>query len=270
MTGQPQNLGEPRTDWPALLMSVFVPILVAIGFIHLAGQSGGWGWEMSPTWLYSLLALIPLEFIRIVVLIILAVVYADSSGPREALWLFLCLTVICAAAGLIWAAAEFGPRDVFALFAMPEFYKVLALPVLILLVDSAAGVGAFRGDPKVQSARLDAIGTDSYEWLVCAVFRIPIGVAAVVFLGFAFFDTPTDRWNHWSAFVQSNAARAIGFYYPAGYFLVKAAIIAHAFTAQFARTGKRFFEDHGALGRVLGLGANESLRDLQKANKRRV
>lgn len=268
MVGQSQCIGEARTQWPALLMSVCMPIVAAIGFIRLASLSQGWGWETSETWLYGLMALIPLEFIRVVVLVILAVAYEDSSGPREAIWLFLCLTVICTTAGLIWAVANFGPHDVFALLAMPLFYKTLAVPVLILLIESAAGIAAFQGDPKVQAARLAAIGADSYEWLACAAFRIPIIAAAVGLLGIALFDTSVDRSSHWAAFVQSGMARAIGFYYLAGYFLVKTAIVGHAFSAQFARTGKRFLEDRGALGWLLGFGTSRSLQELKRAGNR--
>jgi len=251
MVTQHQDVSEPRTEWPALLMSISLPIVVAMGFIRLASASS-WGWEASETWLYGLIALVPLEFIRIVVLVILAQVYKDSSGPREAIGLFLGITAIFAVIGLVWAVVELGPQDVFALLTTPVFYKVLALPVLILLIDCVVGIATFHGNPKVQAARLDAIGTDSYEWLTCAAFRIPMTVALASLLAVIFFRI--DHSDEWAAFVHSDAPRAIGLSYLAAYFLVKAAIVGHAYTARFAGTGKRLLQCGRILRWLLGFG----------------
>jgi hypothetical protein len=243
----------PRTEWPALLISITMPLVAATGFVRLASNSG-WGWEVSDAWLYGLLALAPLEFIRVVALLTLATVYENSSGPREAVRLFLCLTVILAVAGLLWVVGEFGFDQTFTILASPLFYKVIALPVFLLIVDSMMGLATFKGDPERQAARLQAVAADSFEWLACAFVRIPVAATIVGLLAIAFTNTPPDQDNLWIAFVHSDAAPAAGFYYLALYFLIKAAIIGHAYTAQFEGSGKRMLECCGALGWLLGFG----------------
>ena len=224
------NLGN---DWPSIGMWTFVPLTVAAGFVYVGLTPQ---WEGSE-WIGGLLALIPLEYFRAFVVSILSDTYQAYQNPAQAVRFFLVslliLIVIAAAIG----AYVLGFRDSFDLIRKPEVYRAVAFALAVIAIDGVISVYFFRGDTRRLAVRLQAVGDDARDWLQLAAFELPIVFALSYGVLLLFKETRTSL--AWVPAPDSDAVRSGCLFYAAFYFLGKAALLAHANSAAFNRTGRR-------------------------------
>ncbi len=160
-----------RTNWQGVILSALVPMLVVIGFAYRALVSEGL--PDLEGWVVGMFLLIPLEFIRALIISVLADAYKTGRNPLEVVQTFLISVAILLALCIGYVILEGGISDGLSLLASPYLYKFLGFPILIAVVDGIFGVLSFSGDPKLQAARLQAVADDSIDWLSVALFRLP-------------------------------------------------------------------------------------------------
>ncbi|HEY6895066.1 MAG TPA: hypothetical protein VI258_12910 [Rhodanobacteraceae bacterium] len=219
------------TDWPAIFTSSLVPLTVAAGFAWFALDPSEAG-----DWARGLLALIPLEYFRALVLYILRDTYREYRSPMRAVRFFLLslaiLIVIALAISLYVLKGDW-----WAWITKPEVYRAIALALALIAVDGVIGVYFFRGNPRQLSARLDAIADDARDWVQLGAFQLPIVLALA--LGFLFILRETGHVPAWVPEASLETLQSAGLFYAAFYFVGKAMLIAHAYTAAFHETGRR-------------------------------
>ena len=218
-------------DWPAILTSIFVPLTVAAGFVHLAASP-----SETPDWARGLLALIPLEFFRAIVLSILRDTYREYRTPRQAVGVFLTslaiLVVIAAAISLYVMKGDW-----WGWITTPVVYRAIAFALAFIAVDGVIGVFFFRGDARRLSARLEAIADDARDWVQLAGFQLPIVLALAY--GAMLIARESGHGFGWVPDADTDAMRSIALLYAAVYFVGKAVLLAHANTRRFNATGRR-------------------------------
>ena len=138
------------TDWSAVLISMLMPVTVAAGFAYFALDP-----SEAADWAGGLLALIPLEYVRAIVLSILSDTYRQYRTPVQAVRFFLLSLAILTAIALAISVYVL-KGDWWAWIAKPEVHRALAAALALIAVDGVIGVYFFRGDPKRLAARLEA------------------------------------------------------------------------------------------------------------------
>jgi hypothetical protein len=219
------------TDWPAIFSSTLIPLTVAAGFAWLAFEP-----DALDDWARGLLALIPLEYFRAIVLAILRDTYRESRTREQAVRFFLlslAILVVVSLAISVWVLKG----DWWAWISEPEVYRAIAFAVFIVALDGTIGVWFFRGDARVVSARLDAIAADAGDWVQLAGFQLPIVLALGYGLGLLLRES--GHGFAWVPDATSDAVRSAALLYAGFYFAGKAMLVAHANTASFNASGER-------------------------------
>lgn len=219
------------TDWAAIFSSTLIPLTVAAGFAWLAFEPAG-----LDGWAGGLLALIPLEYFRAIVLSILRDTYRESHTRAQAVRSFL-LSLAILVAILLAISLAILKGDWWAWISKPDVYRVIAFAVFIVALDGSIGLWFFRGDARIASARLDAIAADAVDWVQLAGFQLPIVLA--LGYGLALLLRESGHGFAWVPDGTSDATRSAALLYAAFYFAGKAMLIAHANTASFNATGER-------------------------------
>jgi len=220
-----------RTDGSAVFGATLIPLTVAAGFVHFALDPSEAG-----AFARGLLALIPLEYFRAIVLYILRDTYREYRTPMQAVRFFLLslaiLIVIALAISLYVLKGDW-----WAWIGKPEVYRAIAFALALIAVDGVIGVGFFRGDAKQLSARLDAIADDARDWVQLAGFQLPVVLA--LSYGFLLLLREARHVLAWLPDPTSGTMMSVALLYAAFYFFGKAMLLAHANTARFNETGKR-------------------------------
>jgi len=224
-----------RTDWQALILSMLIPATIAAGFIYLAQLPD---WQPSQTWMLGIAFLFPLDFVRALVLALLGESYKTSKGRWQAERSFLLSVAILLGLGIFYGITQGGIKETFGFLTDPTVLALFGLPILIMVIDGVIGIWAFSGDPLRQADRLEAIAQDSIDWLVLSVGRTPFILAPIYGL---LYWIKSDGYAiaSWVPEPSLDLLRTAGLLYGAWYFLGKAVLTAHVYTARFALTGKR-------------------------------
>jgi hypothetical protein len=228
-TGEP--VASPTTDWAAIFSSTLIPLTVAAGFAWFAFEP-----DALDDWARGLLALIPLEFFRAIVLAILRDTYREYRTPAQAVRFFLLSLAILVAISLaisVWVLKG----DWWAWISQPGVYRAIAFALFIVALDGVIGVWFFRGDARVVSARLDAIAADAGDWVQLAGFQLPIVLA--LGYGLALLLRESGHGFAWVPDATSQTLRSVALLYAAFYFAGKAMLIAHANAASINASGER-------------------------------
>ena len=231
---------EPVRDanWPALILSALIPLTIAAGFVYLATLPD---WQPSTVWIYGMAFLIPLEFIRALILSFLGDAYKTGKGPLAAVQSFLLSMAILLALGIFYAITQGGISATFGFLTDPFVLQALGLPILIMVIDGVIGIWTFRGDPVWQAECIEAISEDSIDWLSLAVTRLPLVIAPIA--GVLVWMKSNDfRIAAWLPEPSLDLLRSAGLLYAALYFAVKAVLVAHVHSAHFAATGARVLQ----------------------------
>ena len=224
-----------RTDWQTLILSTLIPLTIALGFLYLAQLPG---WQPSDTWMLGIAFLFPLDFVRALMLSLLGDSYKTSKGRLQAVQSFLLSMAILFGLGVFYAITQGGIKETFGFLTDPTVLQLFGLPILIMVIDGVIGIWAFRGDPARQADRLEAVAEDSIDWLMLAVGRVPFMIAAIYGL-LMWIKSEGYGIASWVPDPSLDLLRAAALFYAAWYFLGKAALAAHVYTAHFARTGRR-------------------------------
>jgi len=220
-----------RTDWLGLLLSLLVPSALVAGLLWAATRT----WDDTPIWSWGLFALIPVEGLRLFVMVLARDAYRTYNGPWQAMMSFINTVVL--AFGFIVVCmllpgkhgGVFGnARSTVEALSSPLFWQVILVPIGLTVAEGALGLLLFRGDARRQAAYLDAIGTTSAFWFMFgliypALFGMPVFVALVLFSQ-KFADLFFAHLHE------------LLFGYAAFYFAVKAVLISFLYTARFLRT----------------------------------
>lgn len=221
------------TNWLGVILSALMPLTIAATFVTLAQQPD---WEPSEVWIYGLVALAPLDFVRALILSLLGDAYKKNTSPQSAIKDFLTSVAIMAGLFLVLAVCNAGPRATFETLAHPMFYEVAALPVLVMLLDCVFGILTFRGDRMRQAERLLAVSEDLAEWMMFSTFKMPILLLALIGL-LALGKQDGWDWVQGLPDVDGRFMRQFGLFYLAWYFCIKALCAAYVHTAHFVQTG---------------------------------
>jgi hypothetical protein len=224
--------GMARADWAAIFTSTLIPLTVAAGFVYFGLDPSD-----ADDWLHGLLALIPLEYFRALVVGILSETYREYGSPMQAVRFFLLsfaiLIVIALAISLYVLKGDW-----WAWITKPEVYRAIAFALAVIAVDGAIGVYFFRGDPKRLSVRLEALADDSRDWVQLGGLQLPIVLALLLGLMLILRESGHAPWFP-EATVET--LQSAGLFYAAFYFFVKALLVAHVNTTVFSATGRRLF-----------------------------
>lgn len=219
------------TDWSAVFISMLMPVTVAAGFAYFALDP-----SEAADWAGGLLALIPLEYVRAIVLSILSDTYRQYRTPVQAVRFFLLSLAILTAIALAISLYVL-KGDWWAWIAKPEVHRALAAALALIAVDGVIGVYFFRGDPKRLAARLEAVADDARDWVQLAGFQLPIVLALLY--GALLLLREARHVLPWLPDPDSETMMSAALFYAAFYFFGKALLIAHASTAAFNASGRR-------------------------------
>ena len=257
-----------RTDWQSVALTLLLPLLVAACFTRFALQPPV---DDSPDWALGMLALLPLEFVRVVVLWILRDAYDTCHTPEQAVRFFLISLVVLAVIGIVIAALNFDIRDTFAALVNPAVWRVLVPPALLIAFDGAIALYFFRGDPHCQAARLDAQGDDAQDWLCLAIYALPL-LFALCFV--IYLRSSHDEWLPAWLPPGADGIRAVCLLFVAIYFAGKGMLFAHVYSAGFQCSGARVLSARGVqwlLVRDRKQRAENAIAEVKKiAGRRRV
>ena len=223
------------TDWSAVFMAVLMPAAIAAGFVRAALTPQ---WTESETWVLGLFALVPVEFVRALVYSIVGDAFKYSEGPIQAARSFLLSMLILLILGLIAALYVFGLHDLAVALSDPQILRMLAIPATILVADGIIALYFFRGNPRLQAARIQAAADDLAEWLQLALFPTPFVIL------FAYGVIRWLRSQHyiaaaWLPEISEETLRCAGLLYAGYYFAGKALVLAYVHTQRFNRSGRR-------------------------------
>lgn len=255
-----------RTDWQSIALTLLLPLLLAACFARFALQPPA---DDSPDWALGMLALLPLEFVRVVVLWILRDAYDTCHTPAQAVRFFLISLIALAVAGIVIAAWNFGIGDTFAALADPDVWHVFVPPALLLTIDGVIALYFFRGDPHCQAARLDAQGDDAQDWLCLALYALPL-LFALCFV--IYLRSSRGEWLPAWLPPGADAIRAICLMFVAIYFAGKGVLFAHVYSAGFQCNGARVLSARWVqwlLVRDRGQRAERASAEAQKVARRR-
>jgi hypothetical protein len=226
----------PATNWPAAALSAAIPLIVAAGLVYAALQPQ-WD-EDTGDWAFALLALIPLEFVRALVMTILGDSFKNFRGPAYAVNYFLLSLGILAAILLGFAAYMLGLRGFIETMTTAHTWGLILPVAALIVVDGMVTLYFFRGDPGCQAARLEAAADDVGNLLGLALFPTPLLLAAGYGVLFALKQNGHAS-AAWLPDFSVEGLRAAALFYAACYFAAKAALVAYVNTASFNRCGRR-------------------------------
>ncbi|HET8940863.1 MAG TPA: hypothetical protein VFN13_02635 [Rudaea sp.] len=223
---------EIRTNWPALVLSILfqLPIVVAALLV------------MFDTVDVALIVAVgPLELMRVIVLIKLSEAYRNFENPSQALRYFLTRTASqLGIFGLIflidWIAIT-GVGETAAALSRSWIWIVVAIPIATLVAENALNLFFVSGDVRAQAARLEAMASDATVWFVLMFFVVPILILAIFFSVLLALGNNHGVLPNWIAKTFS----IVVLLYPATYFAGKAIVLAQVHTARFALTGQAVF-----------------------------
>jgi hypothetical protein len=239
-----------QTDWQAVVLSSMTPLAIAGGFIYAALTIS---WTPSADWVWGLVALVPLEFVRSLVMSTLGDAFKDYQNSAHALHKFLVSLASMAVIGIVWSMFNLGIGVPFALLANPRFQHLLAIPVLVLVAEYAVTLYLFHGDPRREGARIQAAADDTFDWIFMTVFSLPLPLIFLA-IGYcwikygnaiaAWADSPDPSTHKDAVSLWLDNPDPIVFVpavlcYGAWYFCIKAFLLARVHSAQFSRTGQR-------------------------------
>ena len=232
MTGSERATpGTAGTDWAAIFMTTLIPLTTAAGFVWIGLDPSD-----ADDWARGLLALIPLEYFRAFVLYILSDTYREYRTPRQAVRFFLIsLAILIGIAFVISLYVLKG--DWWAWITQPDVYRAIAFALALIAIDGVIGVYFFRGDPMRLSVRLEAIADDARDWVQLGGLQLPVVLGLV--LGFVLILRESGHGFAWFPQATTELLQSAGLFYAAFYFLGKALLLAHAYTAAFNETGQR-------------------------------
>lgn len=252
------------TNWPAVALSAAIPLIVAAGMVYAAVQPQ-WD-EDTGDWAFALLALIPLEFVRALVMTILGDSFKHYRSPRHAVNYFLLSLGILAAMLLGFAAYMLGLHGFIETMTTPHTWALI-LPVAALIVaDGMISLYFFRGDPRCQAARLEAAADDVGNLLGLALYPTPLILGAGYGLLFALKQSGHE-FAAWLPDFSVEGLRAAALFYAACYFAAKAALVAYVNTAAFNRSGRRLLGGSW-VGFVQMRKQEERIKDLREEQQR--
>lgn len=231
MTEAEQSLPRARTNGSAIFTSTLIPLTVAAGFVYFAFDP-----SQAADWARGLLALIPLEYFRALVLHILRDTYREYRSPMQAVRFFLLSLAILI--GIALAISLYVLKgDWWAWITQPDVYRAIAFALALIAIDGAIGVYFFRGDPQQLSARLEAVADDASDWVQLGGLQLPIVLGLA--LGLVVILRETGHGFAWFPEATMESLRSAGLFYAAFYFFGKAVLLAHVNTAAFNATGRR-------------------------------
>lgn len=260
VTTNPDPRSRP-TNLKAVFVVMLIPLTVAGGLIHAASIPN---WDESEQWAYGLLALVPAEFVRSLVLSILGDAFGKSHGRREAVGNFLvsmAILVLIAGVGAL-VACLWGARDAMQLFASAQTWKAVVPFVAVMTADGVVALWFFSGDPKAQAARLDAAADDTVDLLGLMIYPLSLLVA----FGYGFLLWLKEKGVAIAAGVPevtAESVRSLALGYAAVYFVAKAFVFAYTQTAYFHGSGKRLLGGSW-LGSVRGRTKKQRLDDVRE------
>ena len=222
------------TDWQAIFTWTLIPLTVAAGFVYTGLVTP----DDIDVWAKGLLALIPLEYFRAIVVSIQSETYRDYKTPKQAVRFFLLSLAILVAISLALSLYIL-KGDWWDWISTPDVYRAIAFALALIAVDGVIGVYFFRGDAKRLSARLEAVADDARDWVQLGAFQLPI--LLLLLYGVLLIVRETGHGAAWVPYPSSVAARSAALLYAGFYFFGKATLLAHAQTAEFNRTGERLF-----------------------------
>ena len=229
------RIRAPATDWSAAVLSMLMPVAISAGFVNAALTSQ---WIESETWVYGLLLLVPLEFVRALVYSILGDTFRSYEGPIQAVRSFLLSMLILLVLGLIFGLYVLGFRDFFAALTDPAILRIISVPAAFLLADGIIALYFFRGNPRIQAVRIQAAADDLVDWLQLALFPTPF-IVALIFAGLYWLRSSGRIEAPWLPDVDEETLRSAALLYAAWYFAGKAILLAHVQSARFNGSGRR-------------------------------
>ncbi|MEO8803536.1 MAG: hypothetical protein ABI375_09310 [Rudaea sp.] len=182
-------------------------------------------------------ALIRLELIRALVLGFLSDSFKQSNGPLQAPYIFLLSMLILLAILFFAYANKNGIVEAFNAITDPDTLKLIGIPMLIMLVDGVINILTFRGDSGRQARLLNTLSNDSAAWLGLMIARVPIELA-LAYVPLLWFKSDGYAFAAWLPDPDTKLLRMVGWSYTGCYFLGNAVLIAHVYTAHYARTGR--------------------------------
>lgn len=253
--GQDAVAAEP-TNPQAVALSMAIPLTVAAGCVYSA-LNPPWD-DDDGEWAAGLLLLIPFEFVRALVISIVGDTFARWQNARQATRDLLLSLSILVGILLVGAAAKTSLHDLFAALASPATWKILLPPTAIIVADAVISVRFFGGDPQRASARMQAVADDAAQLLFLSLYPTPLLVAGA-YAGLLALQSHGFAMAAWVPPAGAASLRALALYYAAGYFVLKALVVARVHTAAFNRSGVRLFG--GEWVRLLLSKARERERD---------
>ena len=233
MVAEPRQI--PATNVSAMLLASAVPLAVAAGFVQSA-RAAQWGLP-AENWTWGLLALVPLEFVRAIVLSNLGDAFRDYQNPQHAVRKFLASIGSLVVMALVWGVFNIGPGAVFALLTNARAYHLLGIPLFVLVADCAVTLYFFRGDARIEAARVQAAADDADDWVFLATFYLPPLLLASFLAYLA--GRHSAALSAWFDHPDTAIFLPAVFLYCAAYFCGKAILCARVHTARFDETGER-------------------------------
>jgi len=259
------------TNWQALALSAAIPLIVAAALAYAAIEPQWNDDSDSGEWAFGLLALIPLEFVRALVMSILGDSFKNYRSPGYAVNYFLLSLGILAVMLLAFTGYLLGLRGFFETMTSMHTWTLILPVAAVILADGMIALYFFRGDPGCQAARLEAAADDASDLLGLALFPTPLLIA----FGYAILAVLKQNGHAFAAWlpdVDAELLRRAALLYAALYFVAKALIVAYVNTASFNRSGRRLLGG-GWVGflqmRKEEERVKERLKEQQRATQRR-
>lgn len=223
-------------NWQAMALAAATSLAIAASFVYAALTVRG---TPSDDWMWGLAALVPLEFVRAIVLQTLGDAFKDFHSPKHAVRKFLASIGSLVLIGIVWSMFNIGVGAPFALLANARAQQLLGIPALVLVAECAVALYFFRGDARSEAARTQAVADDAYDWVFLATFYLPpLLIVAFICAMLKWRAAELEAWFN-SSEPDLTVLLPPLLFYGAVYFCGKAAVQAYVHTVQFCRTGKR-------------------------------
>jgi len=227
---------EAQANWQAMALAAATSLVIAASFVYAALTVRG---TPSDDWVWGLAALVPLEFVRAVVLQTLGDTFKEFHSLKHAVRKFLASIGALVVIGIVWAMFNVGVGAPFALLANPRAQQLLVIPAFVLVAECAVALYFFRGDARSEAARTQAVADDAYDWIFLATFYLPPLLILAFIAGMLTWRAAAlEAWFDRSEPDLTLLLPPLLFY-GAAYFCGKAVLQSYVHTVRFCRTGKR-------------------------------